>query len=146
MPAGLTDAQYRSLAEFRHQLRRFLAFSEARSREAGLEPQQHQLLLALRALAPESPSIGALAERLVLKHHSTVELVDRLEARGLVKRSRLADSRRQVALRLTARGERVLRRLSVSHRDQLRRGGRELIEALRRVLHPPPARRRRTHE
>lgn len=136
MPAGLTDAEYRSLAAFRHQLRRFLAFSEARSREAGLEPQQHQLLLALRAFAPQAPSIGALAERLVLKHHSTVELVDRLEARGLVKRARLVD-RRQVALRLTARGERVLRRLSVDHRDQLRRGGRELIAALRRVLRPP---------
>jgi len=146
MPAGLTDAQYRSLAEFRHQLRLFLAFSEARSREVGLNPQQHQLLLALRAFAPEAPSIGALAERLVLKHHSTVELVDRLEAHGLVKRSRLADSRRQVALRLTGRGERVLQRLSVSHRDQLRRGGRELIDALRRVLRPPRPRRRKTRE
>src|SRR2546427_13270702 len=98
---GVTLAEYRALAEFRHALRRFLAFSAEAARTAGVEPQQHQLLLALRGLTDGVPAtIGALAERLGVRHHSAVELVDRMEARGLVRRTRGGGDRRQVLVRL----------------------------------------------
>src|SRR5512135_1629515 len=90
---------YREMAEFRYQLRRFLRFSELAAPAAGLKPQQYLLLLALRGLPPEmQPTVGALAERLQLRHHSTVGLVDRLERRGLVRRVRGARDRRQILL------------------------------------------------
>jgi len=131
---GLSDQDYRSLADFRHELRSFLAFSEARARAVGLNPQQHQLLLVVRAAAPEEPSIGVLAERLVLRHHSVVELVDRLEGAGFIARVRSEKDRRQVRVQLTPAGERVLLELSVDHRDELRRAGPRLVRALSRVL------------
>jgi len=132
--AGLSDQDYRCLADFRHELRRFLAFSEARARAVGLNPQQHQLLLVVRASAPEGPSIGVLAERLVLRHHSVVELVDRLEGAGFIVRVRSEQDRRQVRVQLTPAGEGVLLELSVDHRDELRRAGPRLVRALSRVL------------
>src|SRR5712692_2945540 len=91
-------ADYEALAELRYQIRRFLHFSEQAARAAGLEPHQHQLLLALKGLpAPGEPaSIGWLAERLQIQHHSAVELVDRLAERGLASRSRAPSDRRQV--------------------------------------------------
>src|SRR5689334_2883021 len=93
----VTAAEYRALAEFRYRVRCFLRFSEAAARSAGLAPQQHQLLLAVRGTrGNDAPTIGALAERLQLRHHSTVELVDRMEARGLVRRARRGGDRRQV--------------------------------------------------
>src|SRR5512142_640212 len=102
-PAGeITDNDYRALAEFRYQIRRFLRFSERASRAAGMEPQQHQLLLALRGLPDGNQgTIGELAERLQIQHHSTVELVDRLVKRGYVLRKRAGEDRRQVQLQLT---------------------------------------------
>src|SRR5438067_13119315 len=82
-------ADYRALAEFRYQLRRFLRFSEQTTREMGLEPQQHQLLLALKGLPNgRNATVGDLAERLQLRHHSTVELIDRLAERSLIERTR----------------------------------------------------------
>jgi DNA-binding MarR family transcriptional regulator len=129
----LTDSEYEHLAELRHQLRRFLAFSEERARQARLEPKQHQLLLAVRALR-QPPTIGALAERLVLKHHSAVELVDRLERRGLVRRMRSAADRRVAYVELTPRGRAVLERLTLAHRDELKRAGPDLLAALNTVL------------
>jgi DNA-binding MarR family transcriptional regulator len=132
--AQLTDADYGSLAEFRHQLRRFLAFSEVQARAVGLNPQQHQLLLAVRGFAAQPPTVGALADRLVLRHHSAVELVDRLERRGLVRRVQSAEDARRVLVHLTAAGARVLRRLSVEHREELRRTGPDLLQALLAVL------------
>jgi DNA-binding MarR family transcriptional regulator len=134
-PPDLQAHEYGALADFRHQLRLFLAFSEERARAVGLEPRQHQLLLALRGL-PEDvpPTIGALAERLLLRHHTVVELVDRLERRGLVRRSRAAEDRRQARLAVTARGSSTLRRLSLEHRDELATNGPALVTALRRVL------------
>ena len=130
------DQDYQSLAEFRHQIRRFLHFSEQAARHAGLEPQQHQLLLALRGLAAsEAPaSIGALAERLQIQHHSAVELVDRLEGRGLVTRSRAPSDRRQVLIRLTGRGEGELAKLAVCHLDELQKNGPALVTALETLI------------
>ncbi|HKD99377.1 MAG TPA: MarR family transcriptional regulator [Planctomycetota bacterium] len=125
----LTDEDYVALAEFRYRLRRFFAFSEEQARAAGLNPQQHQLLLAVRG-ALEAPTVGDLAERLALRHHSTVELIDRLEARGLVRRRRAAEDLRQAHVALTARGEAALAKLSIAHRDELRRVAPELIAAL----------------
>src|SRR5437588_7061226 len=92
---SLTD--YRALAEFRYQIRRFLRFSEEAAYAAGLEPQQHQLLLAIKGL-PEGrkATIGELAERLQLRHHSTVELIDRLVKRELVERHRDEEDQRRV--------------------------------------------------
>lgn len=131
----MTDAEYRSLAELRFRLRRFLAFSETEAKAAGLEPQQHQLLLVLRGLEPTQPAtIGVIAERLVVRHNTAVELVDRLVRRGLVSRSRSKVDRRTAHVRITPRGTRVLRKLSVAHREELRRSGRELIDVLEGIL------------
>jgi DNA-binding MarR family transcriptional regulator len=130
----ITDIDYLSLAEFRYQIRRFLHFSEQMSRAAGMEPQQHQLLLALRGQPEGKAGIGALAERLQIQHHSTVELVDRLEDRGLVSRSRAPADRRQVQVNLTALGERELEKLAKCHLDELRNNGPALVDALEALI------------
>lgn len=140
MGRTLSDEHYRALAEFRYQLRQFLRRSEEAARAAGLEPQQHQLLLALRGLPPgREPTIGELAERLQIQHHSAVELVDRLERRGLVRRERGERDRRQVYVRLTAEGERVLGDLAAFHWQELQTIGPELIRALERITGAVPA-------
>lgn len=128
-------ADYESLAEVRYQLRRFLHFSEEAARGAGLEPQQHQLMLALKGL-PEGtrPRVAELAERLQIKHHSAVELIDRLASAGCVRRHRADEDRREVLVELTAKGERILRELSVHHRAELRKRGPLLIAALKRAM------------
>jgi DNA-binding MarR family transcriptional regulator len=131
----LSNDEYRALAEFRFQLRRFLYFSEQAARAAGLEPQQHQLLLALRGFPTGPPvTIGDLAERLLLQHHSTVELVDRSVRQGLVERQRDETDRRRVFIRLTAAGEAILRELSLPHRAELRTAGPALALALSTLL------------
>ena len=131
MPSELTLADYRALADFRYQLRRFLHFSESAAREGGLEPQQHQLLLAVKgAPGGQPPTIGMLAERLQLRHHSTVELVDRMEDRKLVRRARAGEDRRQVLVSLTDAGESLLARLSAAHRAELRSVGPRLVRAV----------------
>lgn len=126
---------YRALAEFRYQIRRFLRFSERAAREAGLEPQQHQLLLAIKGL-PENAraNIGEIAERLQIQHHSTVELIDRLTERGYVTRKRSADDRREVLVQLSAKGEKALRELTEYHQDEIGEIGPELVSALRKVV------------
>ncbi|MEY4546179.1 MAG: hypothetical protein RL685_2374 [Pseudomonadota bacterium] len=131
----VSNADYRSLASFRYEIRKFLAFSEQAAREAGIEPQQHQLLLAVRGL-PEStrPTIRAVAERLCVQHHTTVALVDKLEDRGLILRERSKADRREVLLRLTSEGEDMLRSLSAAHRRQLRTVGPALLAALHTVV------------
>ena len=121
------------MAEFRYQIRLFLRFSEQAAREAGLEPTQHQLLLAVRA-HDGAPTVGELAERLQLRHHSVVGLVDRLAEAGLVRRDRAAGDRRQVRVRLTRAGSVVLRKLSVAHRMELDTRGKALAEALGRIV------------
>ncbi|HVN05601.1 MAG TPA: MarR family transcriptional regulator, partial [Bryobacteraceae bacterium] len=125
----MTAADYQALAEFRYQIRRFLRFSEEAARGAGLEPAQHQLLLAVKACEGE-PTVGWLAERLQLRHHSVVGLLDRLEDGGWVRRDRGAEDRRQVRVRLTGMGETVLAKLSAEHRKELGAAGRDLAAAL----------------
>lgn len=133
----ITTADYRALAAFRHEMRKFLAFSEQAARAAGIEPQQHQLLLAVRGLPEGSrPTIGVLAERLCVKHHTAVALVDKLEASGLLERERSSKDRREVLLRLTRDGDALLRTLSTLHRDQLQTAGPAVIRALQKVLEP----------
>jgi DNA-binding MarR family transcriptional regulator len=132
---SLTLCDYQELAEFRYQLRHFLQFSEARAREHGIEPHQHQALLALKGLpAGIHPTIGELAKRLALRHHTTVELVNRLESSGFVKRQPDPGDGRQILLHLTAQGTAKLRSLSVAHRDELEVKGPELAKALRAIL------------
>src|SRR6476660_5023410 len=135
MKNTLALSDYRALAELRYQIRRFLHFSEQSARKMRLE--QHQLMLALKGL-PDGvhPTIGTLAERLQLQHHSTVELVNRLSAGGLVRRSRAGDDRRLVLLGLTAKGEKVLRELSMGHKAELRTQGPALVAALERTMRP----------
>ena len=127
--------EFESLAEFRYQIRRFIRFSEQAARQAGLEPRQHQLLLALKGLPREvRPRMAELAERLQIQHHSTVELVNRLAAGGFVKRERGVVDRREVLLSVTPKGERVLKELSLYHREELRRAGPTLLKALQAVM------------
>jgi DNA-binding MarR family transcriptional regulator len=134
-PPDITNDELLALAEFRYQIRLFLAFSEQAAREAGIEPRQHQLLLALAGLPGEMlPTIRALADRLQLQHHSTVELVSRLEQRGLVERVRDREDRRQVLVRLTADGESILHRLSATHRAELRTRAPALARALNAIV------------
>ena len=131
---------YQALAEFRYQIRRFLHFSEQAARAAGIEPQQHQLLLAIKGL-PESlrPTIGTLADRMQLQHHSAVELIDRLEKAGMVDRTRSEIDRREVLIELSAKGERLLRELSLYHQQELRDSGPALSQSLRRLTAHTPS-------
>jgi DNA-binding MarR family transcriptional regulator len=132
---GLTDKQFFSLAEFRYQLRRFLRFSERECRARGLQPQHYQLLVTLRGLPNHlSPSVGTLAERMQLEHHSMVELLDRASEQGLVARKRDARDRRRVSIHLTARGERLTEELAVRHAAELQRMGRDVVAPLLALL------------
>jgi DNA-binding MarR family transcriptional regulator len=135
MKKKLNPVDYKSLAELRHQIRRFLHFSEQATRNMGLEPRQHQLMLAIKGL-PDGvrPRIGEFAERLQIQHHSAVELVNRLSRGGYVRRLAGAEDRREVLVALTPKGERVLRALSFDHRKELRMQGPILIAALERVM------------
>lgn len=128
-------ADYRALAEFRFQIRAFLSFSEKAARTVGLEPQQHQLLLACKGL-PESlrPTIGTFARRLCVEHHTVVALVDKLEGNGLVRRYRGDRDRREVLLEITPSGEALLAELSSLHREQIAKVGPALLHALSAVL------------
>ncbi|MCA9676370.1 MAG: winged helix-turn-helix transcriptional regulator [Kofleriaceae bacterium] len=129
------EPDYASLARFRFILRKFLAFSAKQARAAGLEPRQHQLLLSLSGLPADTPpTIGTVAEQLLIRHHSAVELVDRMEKKGLVRRVAADRDRRAVLVRITPRGRSLLRRLAVAHRDELRENGPALVAALERVL------------
>lgn len=131
----ITLQDIQALAEFRYNIRRFLRASEDILRVEGLKPQQYQLMLAIKAMPQEGQTtVGAIAERLQLQHHSTVELADRLSKRGLVRRKRAGDDRRQVLLELTAKGDKLLKEMAALHRDQLRNAGPALVGALRKVL------------
>jgi DNA-binding MarR family transcriptional regulator len=134
-PRGSFQPNYRALAEFRYQIRRFLRFSEDTARAGGLEPQQYQLMLALKGLTADlRPRVGEIAERLQIRHHSTVELVDRLARRGLIKRRRSDSDRREVFLELTPRGDKLLQEMALRHRAELRELAPDLVAALKRVV------------
>jgi DNA-binding MarR family transcriptional regulator len=128
---------YQALAEFRYQIRRFLHFSEQAARLSELEPQQHQLLLAAKGFPgprADGPTIGYLAERLQIRHHSAVELVNRMEAASLVERSPSPRDRRQVIVHLTPQGDRLLKKLSAGHIRELRETGPALVAALQSLV------------
>jgi len=135
METKLKLEDYQALGELRYQIRRFVHFSEQAARAAGLEPRQHQLMLALKGLPRDvRPRIGDLAERLQVQHHSAVELTNRLAAGGYVRRRRGGQDRREVLLSLTAKGENILRELSLHHKRELRLQGPALLQALKRVM------------
>lgn len=124
-------AEFRALAEFRHQIRQFLNGSEQAARAAGLEPQQYLFLLAVRGLpAGHTATIRELAERMQLRHHSTVEMVNRLERQQLLRRERSRADRRQVILHLTPRAEKILSRLARQRIEELRTAAPSLVRAL----------------
>ena len=126
---------YQTLAAFRQQIRSFLAFSEQAARRHGLDAQQHQLLLALKGLPDgTAPTIGALAERLHIRHHSAVGLVDRLDVKGLVTRVTDPADRRRVHVQITRRGDAMLRRLTRIHREELSTTGPQLLHTLQTLL------------
>lgn len=127
---ALTKQDFEALARFRFGIRRFLRFSEETVRSHGITPQHYQLLLALKGFPErEWATVRELADRLQLRHHSVVELVNRAQAQGLVERAPHPGDARAVRVSLTADGERILRRLSALHRDELRR--------MESVLTPP---------
>jgi DNA-binding MarR family transcriptional regulator len=139
MPSRITDGEYHALAQLRYLIRRFLQEGDATARESGLEPQQYLLLLAIRGLEiGQEASIRALAERLSLRHHSTVELVDRLEAHGLVKRTRGKEDRRQVLVSLQPRGEKLLEKVVTQRIVELRSHGHALVAAIGKLLEASP--------
>jgi DNA-binding MarR family transcriptional regulator len=127
----LSKEHYEMLAALRHALREFLRFSQDAARAAGIPPQQHQALLAIKGYPErEYVTIGELAERLQVRHHSAVGLVDRLARRGLVRRVSVKEDRRRVHVSLTAKGETLIERLSEIHLAELR----EIRPKLRRLL------------
>ncbi|GAC1683778.1 MAG: helix-turn-helix domain-containing protein [Ktedonobacteraceae bacterium] len=128
-------SDYQALAEFRYQIRRFLRFSEQTSRTGGLEPQQYQLLLAVKGMPKEKrATVGELAERLQLQHHSTVELIDRLSDRGFVQRQRDEEDQRRVLIFITPVGEEILQTLAEASLVELRSTGPTLVQALDALL------------
>ncbi|HEY7387316.1 MAG TPA: MarR family transcriptional regulator [Bryobacteraceae bacterium] len=134
-PKDLTIDDYRNLAEFRKQIRQFLHFSEAVAKEHGLEPQQHQMLLALHGLQEGvRPTIREIASRLYVQHHSAVELANRLESTGAIAREPGSEDKREVWIRLTPRGRALLRRLALAHRNELEKSGPHLARSLQSVL------------
>ena len=129
----LLDAEYVALAEFRYQIRRFSRHMEGQVRKLGVNPQQYQVVLAIRGLpGGQAPTVGRLAERMQLNHNSMVELANRCERAGLLQRTRSNPDRRHVTLAITSLGEALLRKLGAAAREELRSRGPSLVES---VLH-----------
>jgi len=142
----VSAAGYRQLAEFRYRIRQFLHLSEEAARSKGIEPQQHQVLLAIKGLPGGSrPTVRTLSERLCLRHHSTVELIDRLVEQGAVARRHSDQDRREVLIELTPHGEELLHQLSVLLWQELRVSGPALSESLLTVLAHSAGRGRSQH-
>ena len=134
MTTRLSKAEYQLLSAFRYALRQFLHFSEESARAAGIEPQQHQAMLAIKGFpGRDKITISELAERLQIKHHSAVGLASRLVANGLAIREGDLDDRRQVYLLLTPHGEALLEQLAAVHKEELRRLGPEIYALLARL-------------
>jgi DNA-binding MarR family transcriptional regulator len=131
----VSELGFRRLAEFRHRIRKFLHYSEQAARAEGIEPQQHQLLLILKGLPRDArPTLSTLADRLCLRHNSTVELVNRLVERGAVRRRHASEDHREVWVELTPSGETLLHRLSNLHWRELRVSGPALSQSLNAVM------------
>ena len=130
----VTAEDYEALAAFRRALRRFLAFSEDAARTSGLTAQHHQAILAIKGHPGGGPiSVGDLADHLLIRHNSAVELIDRLVRANLVVRSETAEDRRRVALSLTPRAETILAQLSAAHLEELSHSKELLIKLLARI-------------
>lgn len=128
-------AQYRQLAELRFHIRRYLQFSENVARTHGIEPQQHQLMLTIKGLPANTiPTVSALASRLCLRHHSTVELINRLVERGAAMRKPSLQDRRQVLVELTPAGEELLASVSIHHIHELQTAAPDLLTQLSATL------------
>jgi DNA-binding MarR family transcriptional regulator len=126
--------EYETLAALRYALRQFLHFSEEAAQSAGITPQQHQALLAIKGFPRRSRvTVGELAERLQIRPHSAVGLADRLVSKKLITRKHNDADRRLVCLALSARGEEILQKLSAAHKEQLRRAGPEIESLLKRL-------------
>ena len=135
MHGEITTTEYRALAELRYRIRKFVGEGDAVARAAGLEPQQYLLLLAIRGLPDNvEATIRALADRLALKHHSAVELIDRLESHGYVRRTRSRDDRRRVLVTLLPRGEKLLEQVAHDRIGELRASGAALVAAISALL------------
>jgi len=135
MPSPVSAAEYRALSELRYRIRCFLNFSEAAAREVGLEPQQHQLLLAIEGLPKEEePTIGRVAERLQIAHNSAVDLVRRAVHRGLVEKRTRPGDRRAILLAVTNIGATLLERLSRAHRTELHAMAPALLETVQLLV------------
>jgi DNA-binding MarR family transcriptional regulator len=128
--ASVPPAQLKTLAEFRHQIRLFLQFSENAAQKLGLQPQQHQLLLQIAGAAGTATTVGYVAERLGLRHNTAVELSNRCEEAGLIRRKPGSDDRRRVLLELTLKGKRLLDSLSIDHARELNELAPQLIRTL----------------
>jgi len=126
---------FKAMAELRYRIRCFLRFSERAARRSGIEPQQYQLLMAVKGL-PDGvkPTISVLAERMQLQHHSTVELIDRLVERGFLCRLRATDDRRQVLVKLTHDGEEFLQKLALHHLQELRSVGPSFVQVMQSLI------------
>jgi DNA-binding MarR family transcriptional regulator len=139
MAMEITSDEYRALAELRYRIRHFVREGDVVAQAAGLEPQQYLLLLAIRGLPTgHEATIRTLADRLALKHHSAVELIDRLETRGYVRRARGRDDRRRVLVSLLPRGERILEQVARHRIGELRSTGHALVRAIDQLLEKPP--------
>jgi DNA-binding MarR family transcriptional regulator len=135
VPAEITTEEYQALAELRYRIRHFLSEGDTVARAVGLEPQQYLLLLAIRGLPEgQEATIRTLAERLALKHHSAVELIDRLATNGYVRRTRGRDDRRRVLVSLLPRGERILEQVARHRIGELRATGHDLVRTIDQLL------------
>ena len=135
----IATSDYRALAALRYRIRLFLSEGDAAARREGLEPQQYLLLLAVRGL-PEGAkaTIQVLAQRLMLKHNSTVELIDRLETHGYLRRSQSREDRRCILVKLLPRGKQLVERVARERLTELRGGGEALSVALDTLLGRKP--------
>jgi DNA-binding MarR family transcriptional regulator len=135
MPKEITPAEYQALAELRYRIRKFVRDGDAVASAAGLEPQQYLLLLMIRGIPEgQEATVRTLADRLALKHHSVVELIDRLEAHGYVRRSRSREDRRSVLVSLLPRGEKMLEQVAQHRIGELRATGAALVHAISSLL------------
>jgi DNA-binding MarR family transcriptional regulator len=135
----ITDAEYSALAELRFRIRMFLHEGDLAARRAGLEPQQYLMLLAIRGThRGVVPTIRILAERMALKHHSAVELIDRLEMQGLARRIRSRDDRRIVSVTLLPRGDKLLEDVALQRISELRSSGAALVKTIGALLEHRP--------
>src|ERR1700722_8076433 len=131
MKSTISDTDYRALAELRYRIRHFIQEGDAAAQRSNLEPQQYLMLLAIRGLPQGAvATISTLAERMALKHHSAVELIDRLESHGLVRRSRGQGDKREVRVSLLPRGSKLLDRVARERLGELKSSGAALANAI----------------